>query len=65
MLCDECLFLSIAKDKTVNKLMMIYFQSKTMYMIIYHSREQTREMCSILILIHSLFFYFNVNELYI
>jgi hypothetical protein len=41
-------FLPIANDNTVNKLMMIYFQRKIIHIIIYHSREQTREMYSIL-----------------
>jgi hypothetical protein len=62
MLCNEC-FLSIANDNTVSKLMLIYFQRKIMHIIIYHSREQTQEMYSILM--QSLFFCFHINESYI
>ena len=40
--------LSIASDNTVNKLMLMYFQRKIMHIVIYHSREETREMYSIL-----------------
>jgi hypothetical protein len=52
-------FFRITKDTTVNLLMLIYFQSKTMHMVIDHSREQTQEMCSILM--HNPF---HINDFY-